>query len=125
MTDSTPYEAWKAAVADKKAVREYLSLIGKRERTTADSRTPGGTFGHLQSVEATATIYYQPTDGANNYHSIGPFNRALSEVVKKRFPELAAEAEYLLNEREREARRAMRVFVDQLDSEVTQAENTA
>lgn len=125
MPNPQPYEAWKTAVANKDLVRRHLSLIGKQGRTTANSRTPGGTFGHLRSVEVTATIYYQETDGGPNYHSSPPFNHALAEVVKARFSELAAEAELLLGEQEKEARRAMRTFVDQLDCEVTAAEQTA
>ncbi len=46
----------------------------------------GGGTGHMHTVELQATLYFQPSDGANNYHKCPEdLAIALSFTVKKQF----------------------------------------
>lgn len=65
---------------------QYIGIIGKRSSATAPH------FGHLHKITVKSQIYYQPTDGAKNYHECSEFDAALSDVVALRFDELAKEA---------------------------------
>jgi hypothetical protein len=68
------------------AVKWFLSLIGKPQRTTAKGN------GYLSNITVDVTIYHQETDGAQNYHTDSHFNTALATVVKKNFQRLQLEA---------------------------------
>jgi hypothetical protein len=68
------------------AVKWFLSLIGKPQRTTANSN------GYLSSITVDVTIHHQETDGAKNYHTDSHFNAALATVIKRNFHRLQTEA---------------------------------
>ena len=77
---------WQEAKERLRCAVEYFGLIGKPQRTTHNA------VGVLHSVKVETQIHHQETDGAKNYHSSAHFDAALSEVIRCRFPELAAEA---------------------------------
>ena len=71
-----------------------LGMIGKEQRTTREG------VGKLHEVSVSATIYYQETDGATNYHNSGDLDDALSQAAKEMWGELSRRAKEILRENE-------------------------
>lgn len=81
------FDDYKRMKSNANQARGWLSMIGK-------VYSGGGRgMGDLRSVKVGATIYFQETDGAKNYHeSPEPFNLALAKVVKRNWSSLVSEA---------------------------------
>jgi homoserine acetyltransferase len=69
---------------------EHLSYLGKEQRTTRPAK------GYLSDLRVTATIHYQPTDGATNYHTDATLDAALSKAARKLFPQIRELAEQIM-----------------------------
>ncbi|MEM6465603.1 MAG: hypothetical protein AAF679_03730 [Pseudomonadota bacterium] len=107
-------KAWNDAKTNLHSAREYLSKIGKQQRTTSDA------LGKWHSLAVNTEIHYQPTDGAKNYHECVAFDRAMSTVLKNHIHALQSEAMALLEaEVERtgkDARQSVQAMLDQIDA---------
>lgn len=79
-------EIWRELKRRKSDAKLFLSLIGKPERTTANS------VGYIHSIVANVTIHHQETDGAKNYHTCDGFDVAFSEAIRENFQALANQA---------------------------------
>jgi hypothetical protein len=87
---------WRESVGNIAKFKAFLSLLGKRQKTTLDA------VGYFSNIQFSATIYYQEYDGAKNYHTCAVFNFAMAEVIKDRLGELMQLAQIRLEEIERE-----------------------
>lgn len=83
------YQAAKQRYAEARTV---IDMIGMKERSTA------GAKGKLHNLDVKATVHYQPTDGAKNYHESAALNAALSTVTRKHWDMLLAEALAILKD---------------------------
>ncbi len=68
-------------------IKVFLDKIGAKQNTTVRD-----AYGHVHSITTSTTIYFQPYDGATNYHESSEFDLAFQAVVKKHWKELSAEA---------------------------------
>lgn len=65
-----------------------------------------GSVGRLHKVDVETEICHQASPGAQSYWKSSYFDAALDEVIKRRFPELAAEALAYLKKKYEDALRA-------------------
>ena len=56
-------------------------------------------MGELRSIVLTTEIHHQRVQGGTNYHRDSNFDRALVEVIKNNFTDLAGEALILMKTR--------------------------
>lgn len=75
------------AKAELAHAQAWLDMIGARYEGG------GGGVGSLRAVTFSADVYFQRTHGSKNYHDAPDgMKRAMAEVIRRRFAELAAEA---------------------------------
>lgn len=107
-------QAWNTATSKLNSAEKFISVLGKEQRTTAKN------VGHLHDLSVKTVIYYQPTDGAKNYHECEEFDAALSKAIKKNFKALKQQAIEILKDDVRksglEARESVQKMLDQIDA---------
>jgi len=91
------YQDAKKRLAEARGV---INLIGKVQSTTAQG------VGTLHGVEVKATVHYQPTDGAKNYHESNALNAALGSIVRKHWDSLLSQALGILEQQVEDKRAA-------------------
>ena len=70
-----------------KSAKEYVNRIGESQPHFRD-----GSVGELRSLVVTTEIHHQRVQGGTNYHRDSNFDKALAEVIKNNFTDLAGEA---------------------------------
>ena len=79
-------EQYKTAKQRYDEAKNVADMIGMQELSTA------GGKGKLHIIQVRATVHYQPTDGAKNYHESEALNAALSIIACKHWDTMLVEA---------------------------------
>lgn len=87
------YQAYMKRRQEMEGALAVLALIGKKStHATAEN------IGRISSLEVRATIHFQPSDGAKNYHDSGSLDAALAQAARQMWPQLRERAEQILRQ---------------------------